>query len=118
MLTFKIIDPRYTQEDLGFIPCFLTESNPRDAVTQIDEGYQHGGGWRDLKVGDKGFRVVGADKLLFFPGDPPLHRIAEATLHGEEATFGNLPIELIYFYESAFIAVIQSDGSFRVARID
>lgn len=41
----------------------------------------HGGGWFDLKVGERGFRAFDNFTKLHFPGDPPLHAYAEATLH-------------------------------------
>lgn len=117
MLHFKSLDPRYSLDDaVGLIPMFLVESDPRPAAEQIAERYC--GGWFDLKVGPKGFRIIGEDELLLYPGDPPLRRLAEATLHGEEATFGNLPMERIVVYQSAFVVIHQTDGSFRVSRLD
>lgn len=119
MLDFKMLDRRYDQEALGFIPAFLVEADPRPAVDQINERYAHGGGWFDLKVGEpKGFRMIGADNYLLYPGDPPLHRIAEAVLHGDHVPGCNPPRETIAIYEHAFVAIIQPDGSFRVSRLD
>lgn len=117
MLEFKLLDARYDLEAaVGLLPDFLSEADPRNAAEQFEANYC--GGWHDMKVGDKGFRIVGLDELLLYPGDPPLHRLAEATLHGEEATFGNLPMERIVVYESAFVVIHQQDGSFRVSRLD
>lgn len=94
-------------EVAGFIPQWLSESDPRSAVEQIHASYGHGGGWRDFI----GFRLVGASKtgyFLSYPGDPLTHELSRATLRKET---------LILFQHSWF-AVIQTNGGFRVARID
>lgn len=113
MLTFMFLDARVTPDHIGFIPAFLTELDPRPAVEQINERYAHGGGWFDLKVGERGFRAMDDYRVLKYPQDPPLQAYAEATLH-----LGTDKPERIVIYESGFVAVIQSDGSFRVARLD
>jgi hypothetical protein len=119
MLQFKSLDARISLDDaLGFIPMFLVESDPRPAVEQINERYAHGGGWHDLKVGDKGFRMIGEDKMLKYPGDVPMTRVAVGVLHGEEHNFGNLPMEVIHVYRGGYLAIEQNDGSFRVSRLD
>lgn len=114
MIYFRILDARATHEHLGFIPEFLSEQDPRSAVEQIDANYQHGGGWRDMRVGDGGWRLIDGGRVIKYPGDMPLHALAGAKLHATADSKG----ELIYIYESAFVAVIQPDGSARVARID
>lgn len=98
---------RFTNmEVVGFLPQFLDENDPRSAVEQIDTAYQHGGGWRDFK----GFELTGKGGKLFlkYPGDPPMRELSRATLHSES----------LIFFESSWLAVIQADGSYRVARID
>jgi len=45
---------------------------------------------------------------LTYPGDPPLKPLARAKLRDE----------LVYFYDHSWVAVIQENGSFDVARID
>lgn len=114
MLRFKYLDARVTEDHLGFIPEFLDPADPRGAVEQIDANYQHGGGWRDMRVGEGGWKLMLGADVLKYPGDAPLHAYAQATLPAS-ALRG---VEVIRIYESAFVAVIQADHSFRVARID
>ncbi len=91
-------------EQLGLLPYFIDPQDPRPAREQLDANYQHGGGWlpvagftRDPKSGD-----------LKFPGDPSLSPIA----------FMRLRDEMVVFYPFAFVAIVQKDGSFEVARMD
>ena len=115
MLQFKPLDARVTEDHLGFIPEFLNPADPRGAVEQIDANYQHGGGWRDSKVGPGGWQVIGMDGLLKYPGDAPLHPYAEAFLPASSQR----PQQKVVIYESAFVAVFDQDSDkFRVARID
>jgi hypothetical protein len=120
MLDLIRLDPRATMDHAGFIPHFLSELDPRPAVEQINERYAHGGGWHDLTVGERGFRLMGGNPgMLKYPGDPPMHPLWEGYLHrvgttGDDAWTG----ERIVIYEHAFVAIIQADGSFRVARLD
>lgn len=119
MIEFRLLDGRYSLDGaVGLIPEFLSDTDPRTAVEQINERYAHGGGWFDLKVGGKGFKIVGVDELLLYPGDPPLHKLAEAVLHGDHVPGNNPPRERIVVYEAAFVAIHQPDGSFRVSRLD
>lgn len=113
MLSFSFLDPRVTPDHIGLIPAFFVELDPRDAIDQINERYAHGGGWFDLKVGERGFRQFDDFAKLHYPGDPPLHAYAEATLH-----LGTDKPERIVIYESGFVAIIQADQSFRVSRLD
>lgn len=92
---------------VGFIPQFLDESDPRSAVEQIDTAYQHGGGWRDFK----GFQLAGGGGdpyFLTYPGDPHMRELSRATLRDET----------LVFFKCSWLAVIQPNGSFRVARLD
>lgn len=114
MIDFRILDARVTPEHLGFIPDFMSEHDPRGAVEQIDANYQHGGGWTDMRVGEGGWRLIDGGRVIKYPGDTPMHAYAVAHLHKRGEGTG----ELIYIYESAFVCVIQPDGSARVARID
>ncbi len=94
-------------EVCGFIPQWLSENDPRPAVDQIDAAYGHGGGWNDFK----GFTLSGAPEIgyyLSYLGDPPTHELSRATLRNET----------LVLFEYSWFAVIQADGSFRVARID
>lgn len=90
---------------LGVIPHFLDAANPAGAVEQIDAAYRDiGGGWRD----QDGFKLDIAAGTLTYPGDPARPLIAHADLRDER----------ILFFNGAWIAVVQPDGSFRAARID
>lgn len=101
-LQWKFLDRRMTMAHLGYIPYWLSESNPKSAAKQIDEGYAFGG-WSPFK----GFTLE-ADNSLSYPGDPDMPPLAEARLRDE----------LIVFYPHSWVAVIQPDRSFEVARID
>jgi len=91
----------------GFIPQWLSEHNPMSAVEQIDKSYGHGGGWNDFA----GFKLESKENgyySLLYPGDPPTRELSRATLRDEK----------IVLFQHSWVAVIQPDGSFRVARID
>lgn len=90
---------------LGWIPSFLTALDPRPAWEQINERYAHGGGWNPMLPGK--WRLDEKD-YLHYPGDPAFQPLAMAWLRDEKI--------LIYMY--AFVAIVQRDGSFSVARID
>ena len=93
--------PQFTEDMLGYIPSFLRETDPRSAREQIASGYI--GGWEPFP----GFRML-ENGNLDYPGDPPTRLLAETNLRGE----------IIRFYNYAWLAVIQPDGSFEVARLD
>ncbi len=104
MPSFTILRPRATEEHLGFIPLMLSDSDPRPAREQFDQNYAHGGGWRPMQ----GWSIRPHDGSLKYPGDPAMLPIARAQLHDET----------IFVYESAWVAIVQPDGSFEVARMD
>ena len=56
--------------DLGFLPSFLSEADPRPAAEQIHANYTHGGGWNPRLHGQSFDPVTLA---LTYPGDPPLY---------------------------------------------
>jgi hypothetical protein len=99
---WKFLHPRMTREMLGYIPIWLSYDDPRSARAQINAGYTMGG-WNDFE----GFRL-GKDNSLHYPGDPAIKPLAEAQLRDE----------LIVFYPHSWVAIIQPDRTFRVARID
>lgn len=117
MLIFKFLHPQATPDMLGLIPAFFVDTDPRPAVDQINERYAHGGGWFDLKVGEKGFTHDEQGSLLF-PEDPPLPALAEAWLHKTHVPGSNPPPERIVIHVHGFVAIHQPDGSFRVGRLD
>lgn len=89
---------------LGFIPSFLSEHDDRPAREQLDMNYAHGGGWSPMAM----WTFNEADKSIHYPGDPPLRPIAQA----------NLRSEMILVYQHAWVAIVQPDGSYEVARMD
>lgn len=95
--------PGMSLNALGFIPHFLNERNSKSAREQIDDNYRHGGGWRSFK----GFTML-PNGNLSYPGDPVVQMLAETKLRDE----------VIRFYEHSWIAIVQSDGSYDIARID
>lgn len=102
-------------EAWGFIPYFLNEDSEADAVTQLSAGYAHGGGWRDfhgftLSLAGGG-KVVGEapdDYRLSYPGDPSYKEISRI----------NFRDETIVLFPHGWVAVVQLDGTYRVARMD
>lgn len=94
---------------VGFIPMFLSESDPRPAREQFGDNYVDG--WRPTSVG---FKLSAWDRAaedfpsLVYPGDPPLPPLAYARLRDE----------LIVVYPSAWVMVIQADGSHEIVRMD
>lgn len=99
----------FMPEDIGLIPTFLSPSDKRSAVEQFDERYAHGGGWRDFE----GFILERPteDKATWFlqyPDDPPMALAAHTRL-GDET---------VLVFEYAWVAVVQPDGSYRIARMD
>lgn len=103
MLEFTLLHPR-AQDMLGIIPEFLSESDPRPAREQIHEAYAHGGGWHDFK----GFSMNPNTYAIKYPGDPAY----------QPAAIGNLRDEIIVVYPHAWVAIIQADGTYSIARID
>ena len=57
-------------EELGFLPSFIDQNDPRCARDQFDANYQHGGGWNPIQG------ATNKHMVLTFPGDPPFEPIA------------------------------------------
>jgi hypothetical protein len=90
-------------DELGLLPDFIDQDDPRPAREQFDANYQHGGGWHPIK----GFTHKGF--VLHYPGDPPFEPIAMWPLRDE----------MIVVYRVGMVAIFQTkDGSFEVARMD
>jgi hypothetical protein len=113
MMVWSVLQPgirRNTMMDLlGFIPSFLNEDDPRPAREQLDEGYGFAGGWCPFA----GFTMLPNGNLSFRsepgePDDPETLPLAETKLRDET----------IRVYEHAWVAVIQPDGSYEIARMD
>lgn len=97
----------HTEEDLGFIPSFLDEKDPRSAREQLDANYQHGGGWHPIE----GFELIGPPTpfSLKYPGDPVLEPFAMTRLHDEE---------VVLMYDHGIVAIVRSPTDFEVARMN
>jgi len=102
MLQWEMLHPMMTMDHLGYIPTFVYENDPASAKDQFNARYVYGG-WQPFK----GFRL-GEDNSLNYPGDPPQVPRAQAKLCDE----------LIVFYDHAWVAIIQSDRTFEVCRMD
>jgi hypothetical protein len=102
MPKWELIHPQATYEMLGYIPMFLSNNNPAPAKEQFDAVYQ--GGWRPME----GFRLSKDRKALHYPGDPPQRAIGKTKLRDEE----------IILFESSWVAIVQPDNTFEVARMD
>lgn len=90
-------------EHLGYIPTFLSPQNTLSAKEQLDANYAHGGGWNPLK----GWKLLEDDRIAY-PGDNPLKPLAEMVVG----------VERVLVYPHAWVAIIQPDRSFEVARMD
>lgn len=93
----------HPEVNLGLLPNFLSEDDPRSAKEQLNENYAHGGGWLPME----GFKLTSRGRLSY-PGDPPLRALAVTKLRHEA----------IVLFEHEFVAIIQPDGTFEVARMD
>ena len=90
--------------NLGFLPDILRSDDKRPVKAQLEDRYQHGGGWRPIPG-----LTMSASRTLRYPGDPP-YRPSAITKIGDE---------LVVFYQQAsLLAVIQPDKSFDVVRVD
>lgn len=103
MPQWKLLHPAMTAEALGRLPFMLDLNNPAPAREQLDQGYAHGGGWDPFQ----GF-TLRKDYCLIYSGDPPVKPIAMTVLRNE----------LVVLYEHEWVAIIQKDRSFEVARMD
>lgn len=101
---WKLLHPRMKPEYLGYIPFWLNDKDKLGAAEQIHRAYGHGGGW----LSAKGFTMDRSTGTLNYPGDMPLKPLAMCRLRDE----------VVYFYDHSWVAVVQPNGSFDVARID
>jgi hypothetical protein len=98
---WKFLHPDITMAHLGYIPEWLNQNDPRPAREQLDSGYF---------VGFQPFNefTLNPDNSLKYPGDPALPARAEYQLRNE----------LVVFYDHDWVAVIQPNRTFVVARMD
>ena len=90
--------------DLGFLPSFLSEKDPRPAAEQIHANYTHGGGWNP----QSGFIFRPETLMLLYPGDPPMLPRAASKLRDQ----------MIYFYDYSYVLILEPDGKWECARVD
>ncbi len=107
--------PQATFGMLGLIPTFFSDEDPRPAKEQADAHYGHGGGWRPFK----GFTMLPNGDLQY-PEDPPMQLLAEAVLHSNSTNPLDTSTnpEWIRFYECSWVAIVQTDGSYEICRMD
>jgi hypothetical protein len=99
---WQALHPAVTREHLGAIVTFIDVRDPRSAREQLDAAYKQFGGFRPIK----GFTLTEAG--LEYPGDPTMRPMAECRLREER----------VILHEASWVAVVQPDGSFEVARMD
>jgi hypothetical protein len=95
--------PQASIEMLGFLPSFISEEDPRPAREQFNTNYGHAGGWSPFQ----GFTMLPNGNLKY-PEDPETRLLWETKLRDET----------IRFYEHAWVAIIQPDGSHEICRMD
>jgi hypothetical protein len=103
MLTVVLFHER-GRDLVGYLPTFASESDPRKVAEQFNETYAHGGGWSPMQ----GWNFEPQSGAITYPGDPPLHPVAAMMCRDE----------LILVYEHAWVAIVQEDRSFEIARMD
>jgi hypothetical protein len=102
-MLWKKKHPQATMDMLGFLPMMFDDLDPRPAAEQANANYSHGGGWKSFP----GHKMLPNGNIQY-PGDPPTRLLFETQLRDET----------IRFYEHAWVAIIQPDGSFEVCRMD
>ena len=100
---WTIIQNRILQDWLHVIRRMLDTDDPRPAREQVNDNYPYGGGWQPFP----GFTLAANNNLLY-PGDPPMRPRAYTQLRDEQ----------VVLYDHDWIAIIQPDRSFEVARMD
>lgn len=110
MIDFKLTDigkKHYSDvyDVVGDIKYFASEENTEESlVEQFDRMYSHGGGWNPLD----GFELNKDTGAIKYPGDPEMPPLATAKFRNQT----------VNVYQYAFVAIIEEDGSFEVARMD
>jgi len=109
MIVFELLHPHMTHAHMGYIPGWLSWADERSAKEQIGANYI--GGWFPYNGFQLDENNVLHDNLptsKYESKDPPLYPLAQAHLRDE----------LIVFYDHAWVAIIQPNRSYEVARID
>jgi len=102
-LNMIILDPQSSPEDWGLILGMIDPGDPRPAREQLNAGYQPSG-WHP----QDGFKFNPKTGLMSYPGDPPLSPLSAIPLRRE----------MIVLYPYSYVAIVQPDGAFEIARMD
>jgi hypothetical protein len=94
--------PKASIHALGYLPNFISDNDNRSAKEQIDDRYISG--WHEFK----GFDMNPETNALIYPGNPDYPPLWSRKLREET----------IILYQHSWVAIVQKDGSFEVARID
>ena len=106
-MNWKFLDPKTTLADLGLIPGFLSEDDPRPASEQVDSNYKKASEWNRWRSLE-GFTLNPDTLALAYPLDPDMLPIAMTQFRDET----------IVVYPDAWILILQKDGLFEVARVN
>ena len=94
--------------DTSILETMLSSADKRPAREQLNEAYAHGGGWNPM---DGWELLSGGYHIQYGLGepdmDPPLPALA----------VGKLRDELILVYPYDWVAIVQPDNSFEIARM-
>jgi len=100
---------------LGFIPEILRDDDPRPVKDQMNERYEHGGGFHAFP-NKKRFTIndTAAEpcKLVYHEDD------FVETMEEWGRCWFPITEELVIVFDSAITAIIQKDGSFELTRMD
>lgn len=99
---WTMLHPRMSYDQLGYIPGFLLDTDPRSASEQFGKNYVSG--WRPFP----GFAFDKNTLTLSYPQDPPMQPLARTRLRDE----------VIYYYPYSWVLVLQPDGSWETSRMD
>lgn len=102
-IVVEFLHPLAQPYHIGDIPYWLDPDDPASARDQLDRNYGHGGGWDPFQ----GFTLE-RDNSISYPGDPSHEPIAQIQFRDE----------LVCIYEYSWVAIIQSDRSFEICRMD
>lgn len=96
-------------EVIGYLGLMLDDENPKPAREQFNDAYQHGGGWQPFE----GFKMAEDSSIQYGDpnepdADPPYVPIARAKLRDEK----------IIMYPHGWVAIVQPDGTYEIARMD
>ena len=106
-MNWLMLHPQMTPDQLGYIPDFLSEDDPRPAREQINANYTAGGGWQSFKGNGK-HTFDPKTHAIKYPLDPKLEPLASAKLRDE----------LILYYRHSWVVIVQPDGEWDIARMD